>query len=332
MSSEFVYGPVPSRRLGESLGIDPVPFKTCNWNCVYCQLGRTSPPVTERREYAPAQQIVSEVTAAVSQHSAGKIDWITFVGSGEPTLHSKLGWMIRQVKSMTELPIAVITNGSLLSLPSVRRELLAADSVLPSLDGGSEAVFLAVNRPHAALSFESHVEGLVRFRKEYKGKLWVEVMLIRGLNDSEQSLTDLGAVLRRVQPDQIHLNVPIRPPCEPWVKPTENDQLMRAVVILGEVAHVVQPIEGDFDLGGFDDVVDAILAVISRHPMRQTELVTTLKRWSPHTVGDALVRLRESGRAQIVTRFGERFWSCASARYVDGEPKRGQEGMKGEDG
>jgi wyosine [tRNA(Phe)-imidazoG37] synthetase (radical SAM superfamily) len=172
------------------------------------------------------------------------------------------------------------------------------------------------------LSFEKHVEGLVSFRKEYKGRLWVEVMLIHNLNDSEDSLTDLAAVLRRVRPDQVHLNLPIRPPCEPWVKPADNNGLMRAVAILGDVAKVVQPAEGDFDLSGFEDVVEAVLAIITRHPMRQEELVAALNHWSPNEVGEALVKLRKSRRAQLVTRFGQRFWSCARARYAGSELKR----------
>jgi wyosine [tRNA(Phe)-imidazoG37] synthetase (radical SAM superfamily) len=145
----------------------------------------------------------------------------------------------------------------------------------------------------------------------------VEVMLISGRNDSEQALTDLAAALQRIQPDQIHLNLPVRPPSEPWVKPPADDKLMQAVAILGDVARIVHPVEGDFSLDGFDDVVDAILAVISRHPMRQTELMATLSRWSSDEVGDALVRLQQSGRAQIVERFSERFWTSASARYVN---------------
>ena len=322
MNTKFVYGPVPSRRLGQSLGVDPIPLKTCNWNCVYCQLGRTSPLVTERGEYAPADEIVSEIRNAVRRRPAGGIDWITFVGSGEPTLHSKLGWLLREVKSFTQLPLAVITNGSLLHLPAVRRELALADAVMPSLDAGSDALFRTVNRPHASVTFKHHVDGLIQFSREYEGQLWVEVMLISGLNDDEQSLTDLAAVLRRVRPQQVHLNVPVRPPCEPWVRPAEEQRLMRAVAILGEVAHVVQPVRWDIDLGQDDDVVEAILAIISRHPMRETEVMATLARWSPADVSHALERLRDNGQAQVVTRFGQRFWSSAQARYVNHQPKQ----------
>lgn len=136
-SLKYVYGPVPSRRLGQSLGIDTIPLKTCNWNCVYCQLGRTQPLVNERKGYYPSEEILAEVREALEAHKPGEIDWVTFVGSGEPLLHARIGRLIQQVKGMTELPVAVITNGSLLYLLEVRQELVSADAVLPTLDAGT---------------------------------------------------------------------------------------------------------------------------------------------------------------------------------------------------
>ncbi|HRE29884.1 MAG TPA: radical SAM protein, partial [Anaerolineales bacterium] len=128
---QYVYGPIPSRRLGQSLGIDLIPLKTCNWNCVYCQLGRSVPLTNERKEYAPRAEVLAEARAALAAHPAGAIDWVSFVGSGEPTLHSGIGWLIREVQAGTDRPVAVITNGSLLHLPEVRRDLATADAVLP---------------------------------------------------------------------------------------------------------------------------------------------------------------------------------------------------------
>jgi wyosine [tRNA(Phe)-imidazoG37] synthetase (radical SAM superfamily) len=319
---KHVYGPVPSRRLGQSLGIDPIPFKTCNWNCVYCQLGRTQPLSTERRDYVPPEELLAEVATALSSHPPGSIDWVTFVGSGEPTLHASLGSMIREVKRLTELPVAVITNGSLLHLPDVRQELLAADAVLPSVDAGTELLYRKINRAASSLSFEAFVAGLVAFREEYAGKLWVEVMLLKGVNDTPEALRDLAAVLRKIAPSQVHLNLPIRPPAEPWVEPSDPEGLMRAVAALGEVAQVVHPVEGSFDLSGFDDVADAIIAVITRHPMREEELAATLARWSSDELRSALEELARAGRAQLIERYGQRFWSCAEARYV--APKQGR--------
>ncbi len=147
-----VFGPVPSRRLGRSLGIDPIPLKTCNWNCVYCQLGRSVPMINARREYVPRNVIVAQLDQALAAHAANDIDWITFVGSGEPTLHSGLGWLIRAAKSRTNRRVAVITNGALLYLPEVRRELSAADAVLPTLDAGTPELYHKINRPWPELA------------------------------------------------------------------------------------------------------------------------------------------------------------------------------------
>lgn len=314
-----VFGPVPSRRLGQSLGIDPIPFKTCNWNCVYCQLGRTTPLANVRRNYFPPEEIVNEVSAALEAHQPGDIDWITFVGSGEPTLHASLGRMIRQVKSMTSIPVAVITNGSLLYQPEVREALLPADAVLPTLDGGNEKLYRAINRPYPSLAFESLVEGLIAFRAVYSGRLWLEVMLVQGLNDTAPALRELAAVLQRIHPDEVHINLPVRPPAEPWVKPPDEEGLMRATALLGGIAHVVAPAEGVFDLSGCSNVLDAVVGVITRHPMLEDDLLRTLDRWQPAQVREALAELETSGRARVVLRYGRRFWTTTAARYGEAQ-------------
>ena len=315
----YVFGPVPSRRLGQSLGIDPIPPKTCNWNCVYCQLGRTVPLTNERREYFPRRDILAEVIKALKAHQPGEIDWVTFVGSGEPLLHSSIGWLIREVKVHTHLPVAVITNGSLLYLPEVRQELLVADAVLPTLDAGNPKLYRKINRPHSEIKFERLVDGLISFRKEYKGKLWVEVMLVDGLNDTAQALWEIARILQSIQPDLVHINLPTRPPAEAWVKPPHPESLMRAMAILGYAAEVVHPTEGSFDLSGHDNPVDAIISIITRHPMRQDQLERTLKSWSPEKANEVLQDLETSGKAQIVERYGVRFWSAAAAHYPNKE-------------
>jgi wyosine [tRNA(Phe)-imidazoG37] synthetase (radical SAM superfamily) len=311
----YVFGPVPSRRLGQSLGIDPLPLKTCNWNCVYCQLGRTRPLNNQRREFFPREAIVAEVKEALALHRPGEVDWVAFVGSGETLLHAGIGWMIRQVKLLTALPVAVITNGSLLYLPEVRADLSPADAVLPSLDAGSARLYRKINRPHPQVTFERLVDGLLAFRKQYHGKLWIEVMLVRGLNDSDAALRDIGVQLERIQPDQIHLLQPERPPVEPWVQPPDEEGLLRARAILGDIARVLHPAAGLFDLSGNASLVDAIVAIIARHPMREDELVETLKRWQPGEVTATLQALADSGKAQVVERLGIRFWSASPAYY-----------------
>jgi wyosine [tRNA(Phe)-imidazoG37] synthetase (radical SAM superfamily) len=314
---QYVFGPVPSRRLGQSLGIDTIPLKTCNWNCVYCQLGRTRPLANERKEYVPSAVILAEVRQALETHRPVEIDWVTFVGSGEPLLHVGMGWLIRQVKGMTSLPVAVITNGSLLYLPDVRQELAAADAVLPTLDAGTPGLYRKINRPHPEITFERFIDGLVAFRQEYAGKLWVEVMLVRGLNDNPQALRDIAKILQRIRPDAIHINLPTRPPVETWVQPPTNESLMQAMAILGNIAEVVHPAEGSFDLSGYDNLIDAVISIITRHPMRQEELERAIERWLPGQVSQALQDLMASGRAQVVERYGVRFWSATPSHYPE---------------
>jgi len=309
-----VFGPVPSRRLGQSLGIDTIPLKTCNWNCVYCQLGRTVPMTNERKEYIPREEILAQVQVALASHRPEEIDWVTFVGSGEPTLHSGLGNLIRQVKSLTDKPVAVITNGALLYRPEVRQELSAADAVLPSLDAGNHQLYRKINRPWPELTFERQLEGLSAFRQEYAGKLWVEVMLVKGLNDTEEALCEISAALSTIKPDLVHLGLPTRPPAETWVQHTDEDGLLRARAILGEIAHVVHPATGLFDFSGYNSLADAVITIITRHPMREDELIRTLESWSPSELRGVLEDLIASGQTQIVTRYGARFW-CASTSF-----------------
>lgn len=315
---KYVFGPVPSRRLGQSLGIDTIPLKTCNWNCVYCQLGRTVPLTNERREYAPVEEILHEADQVLMSSMSRDIDWVTFVGSGEPTLHSRIGELIRSVKSFTTLPVAVITNGSLLYQPEVREELSVADAVLPTLDAGTPELYRKINRPHAQATFERLVNGLISFQKEYKGKLWVEVMLVRGVNDSPAAIEDIARTLGRIQPDAVHINLPTRPPVEKWVEPTDDEGLMRALSILGNIAEVVHPAEGSFELSKHDDIVDAVIEIITRHPMREDELVRTLAHWSSGQVAQTLEALKVSGKAQVVERYGTLFWLAQPAHFPNG--------------
>jgi wyosine [tRNA(Phe)-imidazoG37] synthetase (radical SAM superfamily) len=318
---KHVFGPVPSRRLGKSLGIDPIPEKTCDWNCVYCQLGRTKPVTMERREYFPREDIIAELEAVLRASRPGDIDWITFVGSGEPTLHSGLGWMIRRAKELGRIPVAVITNGSLLYLEEVRRDLAAADAVLPSLDAATPALYRKLNRPHPEATLERLIEGLATFRKEYTGRLWVEVMLLSGLNDTEAELKALAVALEKIKPDEIHLSLPTRPPAESWVRPADEAGQLRAAAILGKTARVLRPAEAPLDLAGFADPARAIVEITSRHPLSEREIVRGLAKWTEADVRETLRALRDEGRVQVVERYGERFWTSAGAWYPEGRPK-----------
>jgi wyosine [tRNA(Phe)-imidazoG37] synthetase (radical SAM superfamily) len=318
----YVFGPVPSRRLGKSLGIDPVPLKTCNWNCVYCQLGRSIPLSNERIEFFPVKDILLQVKKTLNNHQPGEIDWITFVGSGETTLNINLGHLIEAVKRMTSIPIAVITNGSLLYLPTVRQDLMAADAVLPSLDAGNPRLYKRINRPHPEVTFLRYLDGLKAFRREYQGKLWIEVMLVKDLNDGERELNELADLLLAIHPDEVHVLQPTRPPVEPWVQPADNEGILRAQKILGPLARVIDPVTGSFDLGQNEDLTDAIVDIITRHPMKELELIETLQHYPKVDVKETLRLLTESGKAQVVERYGEKYWSALSGYYPENSKEK----------
>ena len=312
---KYIFGPIPSRRLGQSLGIDTVPLKTCNWNCVYCQLGRSMPLTFERGEYAPRHELLAEVEQALAAYQPGEINWVTFVGSGEPTLHSGLGWLIRQVKALTNLPVAVITNGSLLYLPEVRDELSAADAVLPTLDAGNAWLYRQINRAAPRFTFDRLVEGLCIFRQVYSGKLWIEVMLIQGMNDTDESLRELALILKMIQPDQVHVTLPVRPPAEAWVRPSNEVGVRRAEEILGKVAMVSVPAAAEARAARIGELAETVLSVVTRHPMQEEELRILFSRWSADEVHVALADLASRHEVQAVERDGHSFWSASAARY-----------------
>ncbi|MBM3162663.1 MAG: radical SAM protein [Chlorobi bacterium] len=306
---QHVFGPVSSKRLGQSLGVDLLPMKSCTWNCVYCQLGKTREYVTERREFYSPEEILREIRQALQAGS--HIDWITFVGSGETLLYKGIGRLIGEVKKITAIPVAVITNGSLLYLPEVRRELLQADAVLPSLNAGSEELYLRIDRPAPGFSFRPHLDGLIAFRREYKGKLWVEVMLLKGMNDSDDALLALSEAMQQVDPDMVHLVLPTRPAPEQQVSLPDTERIERAVSILSAVAPVVHPVKGGMDLGGVVDLLEAVTAIVSRHPVQERELrAALLARFS----GDrelaerTLQDLFSSGLFDSVEQAGEVYW------------------------
>ncbi|MFH1640829.1 MAG: radical SAM protein, partial [Candidatus Omnitrophota bacterium] len=213
---KYIYGPVKSRRLGLSLGITLTPYKICSFNCVYCQLGKTETQTRERKEYIRAEEIINELRLWLQNNSqdSKKLDFITFSGSGEPTLNVKIGELIAQVKKMTATPLAVITNASLLNDPSVRREILVADLIVPSLNALNPAALKAVIRPSAAIDIQSIINGLASLRKEFRGKIWLEVMLVKGINDDLGNINKLKEAIERINPDKIQLNSPIRSTAE----------------------------------------------------------------------------------------------------------------------
>jgi len=306
---KYIFGPVSSKRLGQSLGVDLLPPKSCTWNCVYCQLGKTKKFITERQEFFPREEILEEIQEAITANSS--LDWITFVGSGETMLYKGIGWLIGEVKKFTTTPVAVITNGSLLYLPEVRKELLSADAVLPSLNAGSEALHRQIDRPAAGLTFRQHVEGLVAFRREYKGRLWIEVMLLGGINDSDEALHELAAVLKEIDPDMVHLVLPTRPAPEQEVHLPSEERIEQAIAILSEVTTVVHPVKGTMDLRSAPDMLQAVTAIVSRHPVQQHELEKAIVDCFPgesDKVSSFMQDMLATGMFKLVDHDGDPYW------------------------
>lgn len=314
----FIFGPVPSRRLGRSLGVDPTPppllsaegrvssheslrqAKTCNWNCAYCQLGRTRGLTRFRVRPFPPNELLEELREALGEARVGSIDWLTFVGSGEPTLNLDIGLFIHEAKRLCRRPVAVITNGSLLDDSEVAEALLEADAVLPTLDAGDPALFRRINRPPSEFTWRRQVEGLVSFRSVYKGRLWIEVMLIDGVNDGEASLCRIADAIREIRPDAVHLLLPTRPPAEPWVRASSDEGIDRARRILGSVAPVLLPDfrRGRFSTDGEESAFAAVEAILARHPMSEVELLDTLRQGGIADAASSLEALMLSGRME----------------------------------
>lgn len=220
---KYIYGPVPSRRLGRSLGIDLVPFKTCTYDCIYCQLGQTINKTTERRDYVPIDHVMQELKDKLD--SGMVCDYISLAGSGEPTLHSGIGGLIEKIKTMTNIPVTVLTNGSLLYLPEVREALMCADMVIPSLDVGDEQLFQYVNRPHGNISFDQMVKGLIDFSRNFTGEIWLEVLLLGGVTGIPAEVEKIASLVGKIKTARVQLNTAFRPPAEETAFPLSLEQL-----------------------------------------------------------------------------------------------------------
>ena len=238
---KYIYGPVKSRRLGSSLGLSLTPHKVCNLDCVYCQLGKSKQKFTERTEYVKIEEILEEFKAWIEQNpqSASELDFITFSGLGEPTLNINIGYLIGQIRKLTNAHIAVITNSTLLKDPQVRLEISTADLIVPSLDAVRQDVFEKIDRPAAGITIMEIIDGLVALRREFRGKIWLEVMLIDGINDTLPQIKELKEVIEKINPDKIQLNSPVRSTAENGIKPADKDKLEKFKDILGEKAQIV---------------------------------------------------------------------------------------------
>ena len=297
----YLFGPVPSRRLGVSLGLDVVPRKTCPLNCVYCQLGSTDRPTVERRRFFDPADFFAELRERAPTLPA--LDYATFSGSGEPTLNTDLDELIRGVKHALDCPVCVITNGTLTPDPSVRKDLANADLILPSLDAASQAVFERVNRPAPGLKIHEIIAGLRSLREEFSGEIHLEILLVAGINDSPDELDRLREAVKRIDPDEIHLNTVIRPPAEESVRPVAGERLREIADGFGPKAKVIADYTGPVTRSGTVDLEVEIVEYLSRRPARAADLAAMLGRSEP-AVKTILRELAAAGRIRTVREKG----------------------------
>lgn len=256
-----------------SLGVSPIPKKTCNYSCIYCQLGRTNHMINTRQIFYPVEEIIEELKHSL--FTKANFDVVTIVGEGEPTLYLKLGKLIDEIHKRTEKPVAVITNGALLYDKQVQSELRKADIVLPSLDAYDERSFIEINRPHRSLKYDDVCMGLIDFSKEYQGQLWIEVMLMKGINDNQESFKKYAKILEKIKYNKLYLNTPVRPPAEYGINPVSNEKMKIATEMLGGIS-----IDMLASIGFYSEISDdyeAILSIIKRHPMNHYEIEEFLK-------------------------------------------------------
>ncbi|MFW5979897.1 MAG: radical SAM protein [Halanaerobiales bacterium] len=224
MKYKYLKGPVKSRRLGKSLGIDVIPNNICSYNCVYCEVGLTDKLTTERKEYAPVDKIKKEIDHFLKQKP--EINYLTFSSKGEPTLHSKISEIIQYIKqNHPKYKIALLTNSSLFNNESVINEVTGVDLIIPSLDAVNEKTFLKLNRPHNTLDIKDIIDGLIKLRKTFKGEIWLEIFIVPGLNDNLQEIKSFSSVIDKIKPDLVQLNSLDRPAPEEWVKPVPAKRL-----------------------------------------------------------------------------------------------------------
>ena len=270
---KHLFGPIPSRRLGMSLGIDLIPKKVCSLNCVYCEVGKTTKLTLNRMEYVKYDKVIAELKQFMSSNP--KIDYITFSGSGEPTLNSKIGDIMNFIKkNYPEIKTAVLTNGSLLFDKKLRTELLQADVILPSLDAASQDTFEKIDRPNSSLKIETYIQGLIDLRKEYKGEIWLEIFLLKDFNDSKEELDLLKKAILKIKPDGIQLNTLDRPGTVVGLIPLSKNE-MQEIIDYWKLPHVeiiASPPERTNIESYSGDIETAILETIARRPCTLDDL------------------------------------------------------------
>jgi wyosine [tRNA(Phe)-imidazoG37] synthetase (radical SAM superfamily) len=262
--------------------VDIVPFKTCTYDCIYCQLGRTTQKTVRCSPLVPVEKVIREVQDALK--GIPRPDYVTISGSGEPTLHSELGEIVSRIKSLTDVPVAIITNGSLFFRKEVREACLTADLVVPSLDAGDDAMFQYVNRPHASLSFGEVVNGLAEFRREYRGNIWLEVFLLGGVTAVRDEVLKIKEQADRIEPDRIQLNTVVRPAAEEYAFPVAAEEMTKLCGLLGDRAEIIPSFSPKPGNEESKVLRDDILALVARRPCSVEDIANGLMMNRAHVL------------------------------------------------
>lgn len=315
MRSQYVFGPVASRRLGISLGIDLVPSKTCSLNCVYCEAGETDALLLERKEYVPIDDVLAQLEKVLESNI--KIDYLTFSGAGEPTLNSGIGRVVDFIKGRyPQYPVCLLTNGTLLGDPQLQKEIEKVDLVIPSLDASSQEEFEKINRPVRGLDFDSLCRGLFEYGKKRTSKVWLELFIVPDVNDSDESIARFAGIVKAINPDKVQLNTLDRPGCVDWIKPSSRENTLRFVRALepfvpveavGPFRYKSAALRSDIRLEEFDQ---QILDLVGRRPCTIDDLRVALGA-DEKTVKTHLDILLRFGRVQSERQPRGDFFSLA---------------------
>lgn len=270
---KYLFGPVPSRRFGRSLGIDLTPYKTCSFDCIFCQLGRTTAKTFARKEYVPVKDVIEELGGWIK--SSGEADYITLSGSGEPTLHSHFGEVIEFARASSSIPVLLLTNGSLLKYADVRADASKANIVKVSLSAGDQDLFEYINRPPREVSLKLLVEGMQHFRNEFTGEMWLEVFVIWGVNSTPKDISQIAELAKMFKPDRIQLNTAVRPPAESFVHPMPMQKLEALTEYFEPPAEVIAEFSSDCTPSARANE-DTILAMLQRRPCTAKDIAEAL--------------------------------------------------------
>ncbi len=303
---KYLFGPVPSRRLGLSLGVDILPAKTCNMNCIYCEIGTGKKIYSQAPSSPEPREILNEIKE-FSASSKRRFDCLTFTASGEPTLHTDLALLIKEGKRITGKPVTVLTNSSTVSRKDIRETLCLADIVLPSLDAATPETFRKINRPHPDIKIRSIIDGLSRLRKEMDGQMWLEILLVNGINDTEKELLALREATAIIAPHRIQLNTVVRPPAEKWAKPVTKKGMEKIRSFLGEKAEIVIDFNAQVESGCQLILESEILDTLRRRPLTLQDLNGLFGRYEQ--IKKILLRLLKEGDIEERRVQGRVFYS-----------------------